>query len=191
MHEEQEDLSRLMSRYQSGDPAALEELYHRARARVLHYLLSLTLNRSSAEDLLQETFLQLHRSRRTYQPGRPVLPWILGIARHVMLMNRRSEARRTRILVDHDSSDLPEIPVPAGMEQLADRELVQQALRQLSADQREALVLHHVWGLSYGEIGSSLGVLAGTVKLRAFRGLQQMRQILGPAVTSDAERANR
>lgn len=190
MHQEQEDLSRLMSRYQSGDPAAPEEIYRRARARVLQYLLSHTLNKSSAEDLLQETFLQLHRSRRTYQPGNPVLPWILGIARHVMLMNRRSEARRTRILVDHGGPDLPEIPVPAGLEQLADRELLQQALRQLSADQREALVLHHVWGLSYREIGRSLGVLAGTVKLRAFRGLQQMRQILGPAVTSRDKRAN-
>ncbi len=176
--DDQSDLSNLMSRYQAGDSAAPEQIYHRTRARVMYYLLSRTLDKSYAEDLLQETFLQLHRSRRTYRPGRPVMPWILGIARHVMLMNRRSEARRSRVLVASDGSELPEIPVPAELDQLADRELVQKALRELTPDQREALVLHYVWGLSYREIGRSLGVLANTAKLRAFRGLQQVKAIL-------------
>jgi len=169
------ELVELMRRYQAGDPAAPEELYHKTRARVLHYLLSRTLDKSYAEDLLQETFLQLHRSRRTYRPGKPVAPWIFGIARHVMLMNRRSETRRSRVVVTSDESDLPEIPVPSDLEGFADRQLIQSALRELTADQREALVLHYVWGLSYREIGRSLGVLANTVKLRAFRGLQQVK----------------
>jgi RNA polymerase sigma-70 factor (ECF subfamily) len=172
------DLVELMRRYQAGDPAAPEELYRKTRARVMHYLLSRTLDKSYAEDLLQETFLQLHRSRRTYRPGKPVAPWIFGIARHVMLMNRRSEARRSRVLVASDDSELPEIPVPAELDGVADRQLLQRALRELTADQREALVLHYVLGLSYREIGRSLGVLANTAKLRAFRGMQQVKAII-------------
>jgi RNA polymerase sigma-70 factor (ECF subfamily) len=87
--------------------------------------------------------------------------------------------------------DLPEIPIPADLDRAEVRELVRRTLHQLPPDQREALVLHYVWGLSYGEIGRSLGVLAGTVKLRAFRGLRQARRLLGLVVTGDDQQANR
>ena len=63
-----------------------------------------------ADDLLQETFMQIHRSRRTYEPGRPVTPWIYAIARHVYLMKRRSAGRRIRfeerLVADARSSDV-------------------------------------------------------------------------------------
>src|SRR6185295_16567824 len=82
--------------YLDGDIAAFDSLYDALAGRLRGYLMSLCRDAAVADDLLQDTFLQVHRSRRTYQPGRPVTPWIFAIARHVYLMNRRSTGRRLR-----------------------------------------------------------------------------------------------
>ena len=72
---EQEKAIDLMIAYQSGSLEAFESLYRILYPTLLRYLMYQTFDRSRAEDLLQESFLQLHRSRRSYMPGRPVLPW--------------------------------------------------------------------------------------------------------------------
>lgn len=175
------DLNRLidlMICYQTGDIAAFEELYQTLRSRLYRYLVSLTLNPVETEELLQETFLQLHRSRRTYQPRRPVMPWAFAIARHVYLMRQRSGLRRRKHL-DDTPEQLEAIPVFPEAEALAEKELVHKALRQLSPEQREALLLHHVWGFSSREIGGLLGIRKGTAKLRIYRGMQTLRRALG------------
>ena len=61
---------------------------------LLGYLTSLCRDRSQAHDLLQDAFLQIHRSRHTYRPGLPVRPWLFAIARHMWLMDRRTRVRR-------------------------------------------------------------------------------------------------
>ncbi|MEM7234447.1 MAG: RNA polymerase sigma factor, partial [Planctomycetota bacterium] len=131
--------------------------------------------RTRADDLLQDSFLQLHRSRETYRPGRPVKPWAFGIARNVYLTDTRSSSRRHK----HETRfPLAELSWFSEFDQIASREFVEEALEGLSSDRREALVLHHALGFSFREIGSLLGIREGTAKLRAFRGLQQLRQHL-------------
>ncbi len=183
-----EDLVDLMVSYQAGTLKAFEMLYSAMKPRLLQYLLSLAFDPSRAEDLLQETFLQLHRSRRTYQPRRPVMPWAFAITRHVFLMDRRAAKRREQHEVD-ELANLPELPIPADVEQLADRELIGKALSRVSEPRREALLLHHVWGFSFGEIGALLGIRKGTAKLRAYRGMQSLRQELGVDRTDKLEKA--
>ena len=78
-----------------------------AGARLRGYLLSQCRDAALADDLSQETFMQIHRSRRTYEPGRPVTPWVFAIARHVYLMNRRATARRLRFEATAPSSESP------------------------------------------------------------------------------------
>ncbi len=182
-----EDLVDLMVSYQAGNLQAFEMLYSAMKPRLFQYLLSLTFEPSRAEDLLQETFLQLHRSRRTYQPRRPVMPWAFAIARHVFLMDRRAGKRRRQYEAS-DLAELPELPIPADVEQLADRELIGKALSRVSEPRREALLLHHVWGFSFGEIGALLGIRKGTAKLRAYRGMQSLRQELGVDRTDKLEK---
>ena len=82
--------------YQGGDGAAFEMLYSRLAPQLGGYLRALCRDAARAEDLLQEAFLQVHRSRRTYLPPRPVKPWIYAIARNVFLMSRRAAGRRAR-----------------------------------------------------------------------------------------------
>jgi RNA polymerase sigma factor (sigma-70 family) len=181
---DEEELPSLMAAYQAGELAAFEALYARLAAPLRQYLLSLTFQAATAEDLLQEAFLQIHRSRQTYRPPRPVVPWAFSIARNVYRMDRRSAGRRRRHEVPAEET-APEIPVPAAADGLAGRLEVRRALVRLPSDGREALLLHHVWGLSFGEIGGLLGIRGGTAKLRAHRALAALRSLLGARDTED------
>jgi len=172
------ELSRLMAAYQGGDMPAFEELYARLAPQLRGYLASLARDPVRAQDLLQETFLQVHRARHTYQSPRPVRPWVYAIARNVFLMGQRSAARRARREVLADD-DLPELPVPPDVAALADRQQVTLALAAVSAGRREALVLHHVAGLSFAEVGRALGISEGAAKVRAHRGMADLRGFLG------------
>src|SRR5947209_1903026 len=82
-----------MEAYLAGRMEGFDALHAALAGRIRGYLLSLCRDRTLAEDLTQDTFLQMHRSRRTYEPGRAVTPWVFAIARHVYLMNRRSAGR--------------------------------------------------------------------------------------------------
>ncbi len=173
--EEKNRLIDLMMAYQAGEVGAFEELYQLLKPRLYQYLIVRTLDRTWAEELLQETFLQIHRSRRTYLPRRPVSPWAFAISRHVFLMAWRSRCRR-RSREEPLEDELPDLPVPPDADGWTELSQVWQALRELPSDQREALLLHHYHGLSFREIGGVLGIRAGTAKLRAHRGLLRLRQ---------------
>ncbi len=171
------ELSELMMAYQAGRLEAFDALYAKLAPKLRGYLSSHTYNASLTEDLLQETFLQIHRSRHTYAPPRPVRPWVFAIARHVYLMHRRASARRYSVETAAPG-ELPEVPVPPAMEQLGSHRDVWRALAELSDDRREAVLLHHVWGFTFGEIGAMLGIRAGTAKLRAHRAISALRTLL-------------
>ena len=84
----------LMVSYQNGDLAAFEQLYAALADEVRRFFERQ--QRGAARDLLQEAFLELHRSRRTYRPGLPVRPWVYGIARNVLARDRRMLAYDVR-----------------------------------------------------------------------------------------------
>jgi RNA polymerase sigma-70 factor (ECF subfamily) len=159
--------------YQAGSMQAFERLYSALAPRLLAYLAWLTRDGARAEDLVQETFLQLHRSRHVYRDDLPVRPWAFATARHVWLMDQRSRSRRPIA-----SGELPDLPVPPEAESLADRDLVRRAVARLLPERREALLLHHVWGFSFAEIGQLLGIRADAAKLRSSRGMADLRDVL-------------
>ena len=175
---EQERLIELMVAYQRGELDALEDLFQALSVNVRNYLASLARSIDRADDLLQETFLQVHRSRHTYAAPRPVKPWVFGIARHVFLMDRRARGRKAK----HETlakEDLPDVPVKALAEDLPVTEELIAALQQLPEDRREAVILHHIHGFTFKEIGSMLGITGRAAKLRSFRGVQNLRELFG------------
>ncbi|HBL29714.1 MAG TPA: RNA polymerase sigma factor [Acidobacteria bacterium] len=173
-----EELAQQMGRYQMGELAAFERLYALLAPRLRQYLSSLTFDAGLAEDLLQEAFLQIHRARHTYQPPHPVVPWAFAIARNVYRMDRRAAGRRRRY-EEPAPGEVPELPIPAEADGLADRQAVRRALLKVPEDGREPLLLHHVWGLSFGEIGAVLGIRGGAAKVRAHRAMNALRRLLG------------
>jgi RNA polymerase sigma-70 factor, ECF subfamily len=171
-------LCRAMQAYLDGRMDGFDALHAALAGRIRGYLLSLCRDRTLADDLTQDTFLQMHRSRRTYEPGRPVTPWVFAIARHVYLMNRRSTGRRLRFEETLAADARSDETTPDASGALADADAVQRALDGVPPDQREALLLHHVEGWSFSEIATRLGIRVNAAKTRAFRGMRKMREHL-------------
>jgi RNA polymerase sigma-70 factor (ECF subfamily) len=172
----EEQLRTLMVRYQAGDADAFGELYALLGPQLRRYLVTLARDAQRADDLLQDTFLQIHRSRRTYNPARPVQPWAFAVARHMWLMDQRTRRRKAPGHVDLDAA--PELPVPPEVEDLAREDALRRALAQLPGDRAEALLLHHVWGFTFDEIGKMLGIRAGAARVRASRAMTALRGLL-------------
>lgn len=169
---EDERLIELMIGYQKGNMDDFEGLYAALKQPLIRYLWTFVRNATVAEDLLQDTFLQIHRARKTYTPRRPVRPWIYAITRHVALMHLRSGRRRKEMLAN---DELPEVPVPPEMESLADRATLHKMLSEQPQAAQEVLILHHLLGLSFQEVGQVLGVAPGTAKVRSHRALKSLR----------------
>src|SRR5262249_8138607 len=162
--------------YQGGSLDAFQELYAQLAAAVRRYLLHLTGGSEIADDLLQETFLQMHRSRAAYNPAYAVRPWVFGLARNVFLMNRRAAWRWAKV---HESCEaLPEFPVLPEADRLGSREEIRSCIANLPEDQAEALLLHHEWGFSFDEIAGMLGISAAAARARASRGMADLRVAL-------------
>src|SRR5260370_13660551 len=92
-----QELRALMIRYQGGSLEAFQEMYAQLAPAVRRYLSHLSGGSEIADDLLQETFLQMHRSRAAYNPVYALIPWAFGLARNVGLMNRRACRRRAEV----------------------------------------------------------------------------------------------
>src|SRR5690242_18725666 len=153
------ELQSLMVAYQAGRVEAFDALYAALAPDVRAYLLSACRDAARADDLLQETFLRLHRARATYQPGLPVRPWVRGIAKRVFLMDRRASVRRERREAAVDA-DRPVASRPGG-EAPADRRWLLRGLAAVPADVREPFLLHHLIGFSFPEIAARLGIQVG------------------------------
>lgn len=170
------ELCRLMVSYLDGQLDAFDAIYAALAGRIRGYLYSLCRDASLADDLAQDAFMQLHRSRRTYEPGRPVTPWVFAIARHVFLMHRRSTGRRRRfedaLLAETLRAARPQDEAAA----LVDRDELRRAMRHVPADQRQAVLMHHVDGRSFAEIAGRLGIRVNAAKTRAFRGMKRLRE---------------
>src|SRR5580698_8198648 len=88
-----ENLETLMVRYQQGDFAAATALIDRISPRLHRFFLAKSISRADADDLLQETWLRIHKVRHTYRPGEPTLPWFYAIARHIRVDHYRKQVR--------------------------------------------------------------------------------------------------
>jgi RNA polymerase sigma-70 factor (ECF subfamily) len=171
--EDEEALRILMVEYQGGSLDAFQGIYASLAPGLQRYLRYLTRDADAADDLLQETFLHVHRSRAAYNPAYAVKPWVFGLARNVFLMNRRAARRWTAI--HSPGVNLPDIPVPPEVDRLGSAEEIRRCIAGLAADQAEAFMLHHEWGFTFDEIAGMLGVSAVAVRARASRGMAELR----------------
>lgn len=179
-------LGELMSAHLAGEPRAFEELYQRMAPELGRYFAALARDAGLTEDLVQETFLRVHAARRSFDPALPFRPWLFAIARHVFLMSRRARARRAaRETVGCESAPEPAVPSSEGA--LLGRRLLGQLLGRLSRERQAPLVLHHILGFDFREIGRFLGVSEGAARVRASRALAELRDE-GPEALKVEER---
>lgn len=176
------DLAELMARYCDGDASAFRELYALVSPRLYGYLVKICRQRALAADLLQLTFLKVHRARAAYIRHADPLPWIYAIAHRTFIDEVRKQQRDAlRLGNDNDPEHAPAPEVDERRDDGEDSNLVAAALSALSRlphEQRQAVVLTKLEGKSLAEAAEIAGTSVGAMKVRAHRGYKALRGLL-------------
>ena len=161
-----------------GEDTALAELYDRYGRIAYGLALRILRDEALAEDVVQEAFLNAWRSAARFVPERgKASTWMLTLVhRRAVDLVRREERRRA------DSLEAAPEPIGSSTDEVAwlrfERERVQDALKRLPDQQREALELAYYGGFTQSELAERLGEPLGTIKSRMFSGLARLREIL-------------
>ena len=161
-----------------GDKRAMQVLYARHNVRVFRFIVRLTGNTSTAEDLVSEVFLDVWRQADAFEAKCQVSTWLLAIARYKALssLRRRSEEQlddKVAATIE-DTSDNPETIVY----HKGRSTLVQKCLKQLSPAHREVIDLVYYHEKSVEEVGAIIGIPQSTVKTRMFYARKQLGNLL-------------
>jgi RNA polymerase sigma-70 factor (ECF subfamily) len=185
---------RLMLRVRADEPGAFEELVDRYQHRLLAVMQHLVGNAQEAEDLAQEVFLRVYRSRKDYHPQAKFSTWLFTIANNLALNSHRRRLRKPSVNLDvSESGPLGPRPAenllydraPAPDHRLDHEELaavVREALTHLNERQRVAVVLNKFEDMSYQEIAEVLQISTKAVKSLLSRARTQLRELLQPYV---------
>ena len=170
------NLEMLMARYQAGDFGAATALIDRISPQLYRFFIGQFASRPDADDLLQETWLRIHRVRHTYRPGEPVLPWFYAIARHVRVDHYRKTIRTTAREQRLEEISQLAARVPAETNKGDDLETL---LAPLPASQREVIEMLKVAGMSLEEVARATSSTVGSVKQKVHRAYEKLRERMG------------
>lgn len=171
------DLAELLRRYQEAELEAASELVRHVSPRIFHFLLAQVRDRSLAEDLLQDFWLRVHKARHTYRIDEPLWPWLFAIARHVQIDGYRRRSRISRH--EYQTEPIPEVAAASKSGTAEESSTVLDMLKTLPPNQREAVLLLKVTGLTLEEAALAIGVSVGAVKQRAHRAFEKLRTVFG------------
>ncbi|MFZ5892980.1 MAG: RNA polymerase sigma factor [Myxococcota bacterium] len=183
-------LDEAMERYADGDSTAFNRVFHGLSPRIRAFLQRLSGRVDVAEDLMQETFLRMHRARGSFVRGRSVVPWAYAIARNCYIDHARVKAK-----LNVSARDVSELEIAAGADTCAEEvavakqsaQTVERVLAEMTVARREAFILLRYEGMSVEAAAQVLGISEGAVKLRAFHAYE----ILRAALRGGAEGAQR
>jgi RNA polymerase sigma-70 factor (ECF subfamily) len=187
---ERERANAAMERYARGEDRAFTELYDVLAPRLRRYLLRASRDPGWADDLLQQTMLQIHRARGRFITGAEVLPWAFAIARRLLIdgIRRRKKEQQT-ISLETGGREATPVDVAAvqhSADELIDGQRLARALdaelQRLPESHRVAFELVKNEGLSIREAAEVLGATPTAVKLRAHRAYAALRVALGDLV---------
>lgn len=177
----------LMHAYQQGNRTCFELLIRRYERELYSYLRRMVPNASLAEDVFQNTFLQIHLKRDLYESGRPFRPWLYTVATNQAIDALRRNQRHQRASLDSEHSSgrgkagslLDMIPSEAAephdhAERKERQALVRTAVDRLSEHLRTVVVLSYYQGMKYKEIAGILGIPVGTVKSRLHAAIRRL-----------------
>src|SRR5262245_23119461 len=181
----------LLSRYrETGQTRDFDELVHRYEHELYRYLARYLGDQSLAEDVFQNTFLQVHLKRGLYEDGRPVRPWLYSIATHQAVDALRKVGRHPTVSLDQrvspsetEAGSLVDLLVSDEDGPLAElqgqerAEWVRESVARLPETLRQTLLLAYNQDLKYREIAEILKIPVGTVKSRLHAALAKLQQM--------------
>jgi RNA polymerase sigma-70 factor (ECF subfamily) len=173
----------LMLRVKEGDGASFGVLLEKHRTSVVHFLYRMVQNHGVAEELAQEVFLRVYRSRSTYEPTAKFTTWLFRIATHLALNSLRDgKHERQQERLDDDSSELPvrqvsdaRPSVEQSMVYQARLEEIRGAIATLPEKQRAAVLMHKYEEMEYSQIAKVLNCSESAVKSLLFRAYETLR----------------
>jgi RNA polymerase sigma-70 factor (ECF subfamily) len=173
----------LMLRVKDGDGASFGVLLEKHRSSVVHFLYRMVQNHAVAEELAQEVFLRVYRSRSSYEPTAKFTTWLFRIATHLALNSLRDGKNdRLQDRLDDDSSDLPvrqisdsRPTVEQHMLYQARLDEVRRAVAMLPDKQRAAVLMHKYEEMEYSQIARVLSCSESAVKSLLFRAYETLR----------------
>ena len=167
----------LMRAVRAGNLSQAGELFERYHLPLFDYLSRMTGDAGAAEDLVQDVFIRVLKYRTTFRDDGSFATWIYRIAR-----NARADYFRTRRItepLDDEADHYPssEEPPSAWLDRDRDLARLRRALLLLREDKRELIVLARYRAMTHEEIGALLDISPGTVKVRLFRAVQELKDI--------------
>lgn len=179
-------LMALMKRVASDDEAAFEQLVTAFEAAVYNLAFSSLRHRQDAEDVTQEVFLRLWRTRGSFRGECSVRTYVMHIAHNAITdsLRRRVSRAVTNLPDDVDDSDVPhrELADPTDLQaeyiQHEREQAVRRAINNLDTNTRELIIMRDINGMSYADIAEATGVPIGTVKSRLSRARDQLKESL-------------
>jgi RNA polymerase sigma factor (sigma-70 family) len=172
----------LMARYVAGDQTAFQELFGRHAPTLFGMMRRYVRSSDEANDLLQQTFLHLHRARNDFRPGSMLKPWLFTIGMNCIREHFRRRGRRKEGPLEpvEEAKLVAEV---VSLEDLQEAKLKQErvrvALAQLPDNQREVIEMHWFQGRPFEEVARLVGASLSAVKVRAHRGYTRLRDMLG------------
>jgi RNA polymerase sigma-70 factor (ECF subfamily) len=173
----------LMLRVKEGDGASFAILLEKHRLPVIHFLYRMVQNQAVAEELAQEVFLRVYRSRESYEPTAKFTTWLFRIATHLALNSLRDgKNQRLEERLDDDSSEMPVRQVsdrrPSAEQAMvyeARLDEVRRAVAMLPEKQRAAVLMHKYEEMEYSQIAKVLNCSESAVKSLLFRAYETLR----------------
>lgn len=176
-----------MAAYRRGDAEAFRRLFERYAPRLQRALMRQVRSVEDANELVQQTFLQLHRARNDFREGTRLRPWLFTICMNLKREHFRRKARRPEAPLDTEGRDDPVQPAYDPLRTERCRQ-VREAMSGLPDAQREVIELHWFEGMPFAEVAAVVGASVTAVKVRAHRGYERLRAALGDATVSEGLR---
>lgn len=169
------ELDDLLMRIAAGDKAALEAFYHRTKAAVYGLALSILKNRPDAEDVLQDTYVKIYTSAKSYHSQGKPMAWILTIVRNLSLMRFR-ESKKNEEFPD-EPQRIPDAHDPVG--DRLNHLVLEAAMTVLTDEERQIVIQHGIIGQKHGEIAEFMKLPLSTVLSKYRRALSKLKNQLG------------
>lgn len=172
-------LDALVYRIQRADKQALSALYNIAGGKLLGIIVRIVVDRSEAEEVLQEVFIKLWQQKKPLPKEGSAWPWLCVVARNAALDRFRQLKRRPHISTDEDSHLVDAFFSDITSEFDQDGSMsINHCLEKLKENARESIVLSYVQGYSHSELAEKMSAPLGTVKAWVRRGLQELKLCL-------------
>ena len=169
-----QELEQLLLQVGRGDREAFARLYGLTRGAVYALALSLLRDAHEAQDVAQDAFVQVWERAPSYRPQGSPMAWLLTVTRNLALSRLRRSGRQTAL----DEAAWNAIPATAPDVSPEDRQVLQEALARLGAEERRIILLHAVAGLKHRETAQLLELPLSTVLSKYHRGLKKLRALM-------------